>query len=124
MFFCFFELIECGIIILRRLPIIKIDHHASNNKFFICVGVILIVILFMWAYFMSVVLRAKSFMEKELLDPFTRLPRLANANLLTGINTPEVLPNMSSPNIPPPPFDWKPGDPIERPSIVPPAYQP
>jgi hypothetical protein len=88
--YCSSEVLESTMIILHKVPMLRIDHQASTTHFILSVGALVISILFVWAYFMDIVFRAKRFMHEELLDPFTQLPRIRSANLLGSVRVVEA----------------------------------
>lgn len=76
MMYCSSEVLESTMIILHKVPLLRVEHQAPTTRFILCIGSADIVILFIWAYFMDVVFRARRFMQDELLDPNTQLPRI------------------------------------------------
>lgn len=79
--YCSSEVLEATMIILHKVPLLRIEHQADATHFILFIGSIMIIILFIWAYFLDIVLRARHFMQEELIS--SQLPCL-RSTLLTA----------------------------------------
>ncbi|KAI6206131.1 hypothetical protein M3Y94_00871700 [Aphelenchoides besseyi] len=118
MLHCSSELLESTMIIMHKVPFLSLSQQAATIHFIMIVGVALILILFLWAYFLDITYRSKKYMERELLNPPLYLP-----TVLSSQTTGEEARPTNRTNIPPPPFDWKLGEPLGSLNSIPPAYQ-
>ncbi|KAI6218395.1 hypothetical protein M3Y99_01711300 [Aphelenchoides fujianensis] len=121
MFQCASELLESTVIIMHKVPALRISQQAATIHFVLFVGIAVIILMFTWAYFLEVAYRSKKFIERELLDPHTGLP-LPLLPAFYACGPPNDLPSARPADCPPPPFDWKPGDPVA--TTPAPAYRP